>query len=378
MKNEKIRLYLIETILIIFLLFSIIFRTIINRQMVSIILLVLMGITEILIKNDKTNYTNLKQVIFYMGLFGICYIGILYFLGIFSGFYLSTVRFSLWSIGNYIIPYAVIIISSEIIRKKLLLKSTTKINNIIVLIEMVLIDVILNLNSYNLELASDTFALISFVILSSIANNLLFNYIIVKYRNEKSIILYRMLITIYVYILPIMPDLYIFIESILKMIIPYIIYIILEILYGKKDVIVTGEEKRKEIILTFIACTIAIGLVMLISCKFKFGLLVIGSGSMTGTINKGDIIIYEQHDENNEINVGDIIVFWNDEKKIVHRIIDKKEMGTEVRYYTKGDANQQEDKGYVIEKKIIGKVKIKIPYIGNLTLWANNVFANKE
>ena len=40
---------------------------------------------------------------------------------------------------------------------------------------------------------------------------------------------------------------------------------------------------------------------MLISCKFKFGVLVIGSGSMTGTINKGDIVLYETYGKNDEL-----------------------------------------------------------------------------
>jgi len=37
---------------------------------------------------------------------------------------------------------------------------------------------------------------------------------------------------------------------------------------------------------------------MLISCQFKYGILVIGSESMTGTINVGDAVIYESY--NNE------------------------------------------------------------------------------
>ena len=38
-------------------------------------------------------------------------------------------------------------------------------------------------------------------------------------------------------------------------------------------------------------------IVMLISCKFRFGIIVIGSGSMTGTLNVGDALIYERYEE---------------------------------------------------------------------------------
>ena len=64
--------------------------------------------------------------------------------------------------------------------------------------------------------------------------------------------------------------------------------------------------------------------------------------------------------------------------KIVHRVIDQRLMGEETRYYTKGDANQQEDDGYTERKNIFGKVKAKIPYIGYLTLWINDLIGGKN
>lgn len=58
---------------------------------------------------------------------------------------------------------------------------------------------------------------------------------------------------------------------------------------------------------------------------------------------------------------------------VIHRIIDKKSVGKEIRYYTKGDANQQEDKGFRTQKNIVGIVKGKIPYIGKITLLLNDI-----
>ena len=49
-------------------------------------------------------------------------------------------------------------------------------------------------------------------------------------------------------------------------------------------------------------------------------------------------------------------------------------MGEEIRYYTKGDVNMQEDEGYRTRNDVIGKVKVRIPYIGYLTLWVNDIF----
>ena len=147
-------------------------------------------------------------------------------------------------------------------------------------------------------------------------------------------------------------------------------------MYNKENKVVSVKQNRRDTIVSIIICLIILIIVMLVSCQFKFGLLVIGSDSMSGTINKGDIILYERYDENEEIKTGDIIVFWDDDIKIVHRVESQRLMGEETRYYTKGDANAQKDDGYRKREDIIGNVKIRIPYIGYLTLWFNNLIGN--
>ena len=278
----------------------------------------------------------------------------------------------MWSILNYIIPYIVIIISSEIIRKTILLKEDKK-SKLIILMAMVILDVLLWTNIYNLKTAQDYFTLIFFIIFSSIANNLLYNYIIIKYRNAMAIIIYRIITTLYMYVFPIVPNIYIFFETIIRLIIPYVIYIIIEALYSRNNYVVSVEHKRKEAVISIILCLIVAIIIMLVSCKFRFGVLTIGSESMTGTINKGDIVLYERYDENQTINTGDIIVFIDKDIQIIHRVIEQRNLGDETRYYTKGDANAQEDDGYRLKKDVVGKVKIRIPYIGYLTLWINDV-----
>lgn len=377
MKREKLRLYVIETTLVIFFLFAMIFNETITRTVLAIILLVFMAITVKLVKSGKMNLANNKQIAFLFGGMGIIYVAIIYFLGMITGFYSSTVKLSIWSIINYIIPYIVIIISAEIIRKTVLLKEC-KYSKIIILIATVMLDVILTTNIYNLKTAKDYFTLISFVIFASIANNLLFNYMIIKHRNMKAIIIYRLITTLYVYIIPITPDIYIFLESIIRMVIPYLIYIIMERTFNKRPQLMTIKERKKSRIITVIVCIIIGFIVMLVSCKFAIGALVIGSGSMTGTIDKGDIIIYERYGKNESVKTGDIIVFKSDDLKIVHRVLDQKLMGEETRYYTKGDANQKQDDGYRTSKDVIGHVKFKIPYIGYLTLLVNNLIGGNK
>ena len=287
------------------------------------------------------------------------------------GFYSSVVKFSKWSIINYIIPYVVIIISSEIIRKQILIKQQKK-ANLIILIAMILLEIIISTNISSIKTLKDYFTLVSYTIFTAIANNVLYNYIVTKYGNYKAVICYRIITSTYMYIIPITPDIDILFRAIIGIVVPYVTYVLLENLYSKRVQIVAVSEKRKEMIICIILCILVSLLIMVVSCRFRYGTLVIGTGSMTGTINKGDIIIYERY-EKEELEIGEIIVFKTENVFVIHRIIDKKSVGEEIRYYTKGDANQQEDKGFRTQKNIVGIVKGKIPYIGKITLLLNDI-----
>ena len=308
---------------------------------------------------------------------GLVYVGFLYFLGIFAGFYRSTVQLTLWSIANYIIPFIIIIISSEITRKNLLLREN-KILQYIIVIAMVMLDVVINTNIYNLDSVNDYFTLVTFIIISSIANNIFFNYSVKKFRNATAIIIYKIITTLYMYFIPITPDIYIFLESVFKLILPYIMYAIVQTFYGKKEEIISTKHKRRDTVILIISIIIIVLIIMLVSCKFKFGALVVGSASMTGTINKGDIIIYEKYEEEEQVKVGSVIVFNNDDTKIIHRIIDKKTIGGKLIYHTQGDANQTKDEGYRVYEDIYGQVKLRIPYIGYFTLWINDLLGGNK
>ena len=317
MKSEKVRLYTIEIALIIFFLLAMIFNNVITRPVIAIVLLVFMVISKLLIKSEKQTLTTSTQITVLLIGIGLIYVILLYMLGIFTGFYTSTVQLSIWSIWNYIIPYIVIIISAENIRKTLLLKEG-KYSKAIVLVMMVLLDVIINTNIYSL------------------------------------------------------------LECIIKMVVPYLVYMILERIYGSKKVTISVTQRKKDRVITIVYYIIIVIIAILVSCKFKYGVMIVGSGSMTGTLNKGDIIFYEKYGKNDEIEDGQIIVFNKDDMKIIHRIIEQKLMGTEIRYYTKGDANQNKDDGYRERKDIIGQVKARIPYVGYLTLWVNDFIGGSK
>ena len=314
---------------------------------------------------------NRRNVTYMLGIFAILYVLLLYLLGIHFGFYRATVRLSLKTITKFILPTTFFIIITEYIREKILQKNI-KYKKLIAYLLVVILEILVNGGKYDLTSSKDFLALTGYIIFVAITNNLLFNYISIRYGKMPNII-YRFIISLYVYIIPITPDVHMLICTFIKMILPYIIYVILEYTYPEKEVFVPSTVKRKIGIINVVLILSMIIITMLVSCKFKFGILVIGSESMTGTINKGDAVIFEQY-KNQKISKGQIILFKTETKIIVHRVIDVKNVNNEMRYYTKGDANPANDSGYVTNSDLIGIYRTKINKIGYLTLWFNDIF----
>ena len=89
---------------------------------------------------------------------------------------------------------------------------------------------------------------------------------------------------------------------------------------------------------------------------------VIASGSMTPTLNVGDIAITIQTPPET-INIGDVIQYRTPNGPIIHRVIEKYESYGSVWFVTKGDANNAPDDP-IDSRQVIGKVILTIPQIG--------------
>lgn len=94
------------------------------------------------------------------------------------------------------------------------------------------------------------------------------------------------------------------------------------------------------------------------------------SGSMSGTFEKGDIIISELVD-GEEVKEGDVISFWYKDPQaeqiivVTHRVIDLREDGKIVTQGDVANQNNSVDKIEVIAKgDVISRYSFKIPYVG--------------
>ena len=118
-------------------------------------------------------------------------------------------------------------------------------------------------------------------------------------------------------------------------------------------------------LLTIITIVIIIGAYYMYQVKiqkkdyanlFGYSLFEVATGSMSPTIEVGDVVITKL---TKEVNANDIIVYMDGKNIITHRLIEKN--GDKI--ITRGDANNSEDKP-IEEKMIIGEVVKIIPQLG--------------
>ena len=380
MRKEKLEIYVFEITMIVLLFFILFASSVINKMFIALILMTFCMISHFFFrrKNIKSIYE--KKTLVLMIIFAFIYIAVFYLLGLFLGFEKNKYIFNIKNIINVYIPVTIIIIVSELIRKKYLIQDTVLVYKakkfnpswILILVMMVLIDLIVNISIYDLSKIDDFLLVVGFILFSSISYNLLFNYMISRY-GSKGIIAYRIITVLPLYMIPIIPSVYILMRSFIRMFVPLVLYIIFDNIYAKKGFASRRDKRKKNIIITSIVFVVIVLYIMLISCQFKYGLIVIGSKSMTGIINKGDAVIYEKY-EGQTLKKGQIIIFNYNNIKTVHRIEDVKKNNGSIYYITKGYANKNNDFGYRTKDDIEGVVNIKIKYIGKPTLWFRSLF----
>ncbi len=93
--------------------------------------------------------------------------------------------------------------------------------------------------------------------------------------------------------------------------------------------------------------------------------VVIVTGSMSGTLNPGDLVILK---EPRNVSVGDIVTYQYHGVAVTHRIVEEEGQGL---YRTKGDANAEEDPYVVKEDDILGIVWARVPGAGWPVILAN-------
>jgi len=368
--TDKIRTYTLEIAFIILSLLISFLPITYSRYVMAGFLIITLLVVKLFIKKEKKTSIYESKVSTFTFLASILYIAGLYIIGIFFGFEKMN-TFSFESIIKFLIPLGIIHYTSEVIRYYFIF-GKSKINDILSFLGMMIIYFFIYRCYAMFTMMNGFMSEIGFGVFSSFACNWLY-YFLSKNYGYKPVLIYSMITMMYPYVIPFVPRPSVFVHAIFNLFYPYLVYYIIEATYSKDNGITNYRNRKKNAIQTGIVVLTSVLIVCLVSCKFKYGMLVIGSESMKNVLNKGDAIVFEKYKSQN-IKKGDVIIFQQDEMSIVHRVVDIRKINGNVRYYTKGDANKDIDSFYATDASIEGIMLFSIPFIGKPTLWLHNEF----
>lgn len=207
-------------------------------------------------------------------------------------------------------------------------------------------------------------------LIPSMSKNIFLSYI-TKKCGYFATFFYILIMDLNIYLLPSRANLNMLLEAVLLLVFPYLLYLYLKSLEIRRNVEIKPKKKNK--IVSAITTIIFLIMVALVSREFRYSMIGIGSGSMTGTINKGDAIIYDRYQENEDIK-GKVIVFRKENRLIVHRVMRQYIVGGKAIYQTKGDYNKSMDNWVVETNDIVGVVEYRIPFIAWPSVLLSEIF----
>ena len=366
MNKDKKKLYLISFISLVVLLIAF-FVPLKDSKILSACLLLGLAVVARLLVRKRSSYSiNKKEVLLLSGILGVLYVVAVQMSGIFFGFYKNPYFVNLQIVLTVVLPITAMIVASEMLRSTLLDQKNSLVSAL-VFITCVLAEVLTFSNASGFTSFNRFMDLVALTLFPAISANVYYHYTSRRFGAVPNIV-FRLITTLYVYFIPTVADIPDAIFSMIKIILPIGMYALIAAMFEKKK----RDARKKDSKIGFIAIALSVTFIlsvsMLISCQFRLCAIVIATESMTGEINKGDMIIYESYTDQT-IKEGQVVVFLQDQNKIVHRVVRIDVIDGEVRYITKGDANESEDLGYITDKDIVGLTNVKIAYVGFPTLW---------
>ena len=374
MKNFTKSIYKIEVLIAFLIIILFLIKDYATRSLIAIIGVGFILYISLLLYKKKRDDNFLKvyaseTVIIIM----LSFLILISLLGIVLGYNKTLFSLSVNTWFKGVIPAFIVTIISEYLRFILIKNNTNeKLGIYIITFLMILFNIITN---YSIPDFTDSYKIFTFIctiVCPAIGQELLASYMVYK-DGLRPALLYKLIMNLYIYIIPIMTDLGDYLYSAIGVMIPFTIYMALRKFVNtekrKRDQI---ETKKFNLAVMFVIIILSV-LVILVSGIFKYQLIAIASGSMVPVYDKGDAVIFEKV-EKSKIEVGDIIVYRREGKIIAHRVIKITENNEKLYFYTKGDANFSDDKYATVEDDVMGKIRFIIKYIGYPTVWINQIW----
>lgn len=373
MNSEKRNLYLLSSFIPACLFLVLFTPSTVCRILSAVVLAVATAVVLALIKKRSIPSINHRQVAGLLAVIAVVYTIITYIAGIWVGFSRNSGAFSGKNLLQVVLPTIAVIIATELIRR-VLLAQESKVAAVLAYITGILADLAIGHSLVGITGVTQFMDVVGLTLFPAITSGLVFQHLSKRY-GATPIILYRLLMVLPLSLLPLTPAIPEVITSFILNFLPFGIRFFIDLLYEKKPKYATRKAKKISyvgLITTFVCMT---AVVMVISGQFKYKLLVIATPSMTGSLNVGDAVIYEEYD-GNTVKEGDIVVFTKDDKTLtVHRVIDVQYLNGTIYYTTKGDANDTADSGYITQSNLRGVVQFKLSHLGHASLWLRDLFS---
>lgn len=376
MKNNYKKMIIFELIIMLLLLFNSFINNVLSNYVMIIFLLIVLFIFNKLFVIEKQNKRYVKDIILSITIFFLTFFILYYLFGLVIGF-AKTNYYNFDGILKYIIPTIALILIKEFLRFQIILKiNNNKKLTILTILLFVLIDITTSIFYKDLTSISDVFYLVALYLLPSIVNNLFLTYLTDKVGYKPSIY-YLLIIKLYNYLLPVVPNPSEYIYSVINLFIPIVLYLIIKQKFKKEsdEQVISIRDKNNVYSSLILPTIIAIVLVYFTCGEFKYSMVAIASGSMSPEIKKGDAVIIEKlsNKKISELKKGDIIAYKYSDVLIIHRIEKIEIAGDKYYFYTKGDANSDIDEWIVEDNMIVGKINLIIPYLGKPTVWVRSL-----
>lgn len=374
MKRGYKKLLLFEFFVVILVLLNSFLFKFLNQSTIILFFIGLLFLFKFIFGFEKDKHRYTKNIIIEIFIILLMFFIIFYLFGLIVGFVKNNSYLNFYGLSNIIIPIFITIILKEILRYEILMKASD--NKLLIILSCTLFIIFDLFNVFNLNDFSskyNIFLFISLNLIPAISNNVVCTYLSIK-TGYKPLIFYQVIIQLYSYLLPIIPDVSEYIVSLIGLLLPIIIgRRIYNIFKVENDEDIVRNYKKKDYLILGFSSFIVIFLVYFCSGYFKYHVIAIASGSMHPYLNKGDLAVIEKINKDSKLKKGTIIAYKYNGVTIIHRINRVVKINNEDIFYTKGDSNNEEDKYKVKKSMISGIVKVNIDYVGWPIVWLNEL-----
>ena len=369
-KSHK-KLLIYDSIIILLSLVSIIGINILSGYKMILFLSICTFIFTIFFGTEKNIKEDIKNVLLELTIFLFAYWILYYLFGLLMG--LEKTIYSIQIFLFTIIPIILYIGIREYLRYNILCKSETSdyITSLsIILFIMLDISFFKSIVPY-LEAYSP---IINFgiLVLPVITSNLVYSYLSKK-AGYYPVIYFGILIGIYKYLFPVIPNVTIFVTTIIDFFLPTILWVRMNSYYEKIE---NHQKIIDNSIINFSILSVSMIIITVMiyfgSGYFRFHAISIGTDTMEPEIRRGDIVLVDTKIKDADaIQLGEVVAFKYNNSTMVQRVVKKARENNQILFYVKSDS-EEEKIITVKDTNIEGTIHLKINYLGYPTLWFNS------